>query len=103
MYETELHYLYRTEMHSDDKWYVEKYRLYLNLVWLLAEIGGGGGDVAGGVGYKPTTAAIGVFKDLQAQMVTADRDFEALMKEVQTFNASHRGQLAPITDRFGSQ
>jgi photosystem II stability/assembly factor-like uncharacterized protein len=103
MYETELHYLSRTEMHSDDKWYVEKYRLYLNLVWLLAEIGGGGGDVAGGVGYPPTTAAIGVFKDLQAQMVTAERDFEALMKDVQAFNTSHRGQLAPITDRFGSQ
>ena len=50
MYDTELHYLSRTEMHSDDKWYVEKYKLYLNLVWLLAEIGGGGGDVEGGVG-----------------------------------------------------
>src|SRR5688500_19436254 len=39
MYETELHYLSRTEMHSDDKWYVEKYKLYLNLVWLLGEVG----------------------------------------------------------------
>ena len=39
MYDTELHFLSRTEMHSDDKWYVEKYKLYLNLVWLLAEIG----------------------------------------------------------------
>jgi hypothetical protein len=57
LYETELHYLSRTEMHSDDKWYVEKYKLYLNLVWLLAEIGGSGGDVAGGVGYRPTNAA----------------------------------------------
>ena len=54
MYDTELHFLSRTEMHSDDKWYVEKYKLYMNLVWLLAEIGGGGGDVAGGVGYRPT-------------------------------------------------
>ena len=54
MYETELHFLSRTEMHSDDKWYVEKYKLYLNLCWLLAEIGGSGGDVAGGVAYRPT-------------------------------------------------
>ena len=38
MYDTELHYLSRTEMHSDDKWYVEKYKLYMNLMWLL---GGG--------------------------------------------------------------
>ena len=58
MYDTELHFLSRTEMHSDDKWYVEKYKLYLNLVWLLAEVGGGGGDVMGGVGYRPTNAAV---------------------------------------------
>ncbi len=63
MYDTELHYLSRTEMHSDDKWYVEKYKLYLNLVWLLAEIGGSGGDVMGGAGYRPTNAAVAVFKD----------------------------------------
>ena len=25
----------------------------MNLVWLLAEVGGGGGDVAGGVAYRP--------------------------------------------------
>jgi photosystem II stability/assembly factor-like uncharacterized protein len=90
MYETELHYLSRTEMHSDDKWYVEKYKLYLNLVWLMAEIGGGGGDVAGGAGYRPTNAAVGVFKDLQAQMATAQKDFEKLLKDVQAFNQKHR-------------
>jgi hypothetical protein len=56
MYNTELHYLSRTEMHSDDKWYVEKYKLYLNLVWLLGEVGGQASDVAGGVGYRPTNA-----------------------------------------------
>jgi hypothetical protein len=89
MYETELHYLSRTEMHSDDKWYVEKYKLYLNLVWLMAEIGGGGGDVAGGVGHRPTNAAVGVFKDLQGQMVTAQKDFDQLTKEVEAFNKSH--------------
>jgi hypothetical protein len=103
MYDTELHYLSRTEMHSDDKWYVEKYKLYLNLVWLLAEIGGGGGDVMGGVGYRPTTAAVNVFKDLQSQMATADQDFNKLVKDVEAFNATHRGKLPPITDRMGTQ
>jgi photosystem II stability/assembly factor-like uncharacterized protein len=103
MYDTELHYLSRTEMHSDDKWYVEKYKLYMNLVWLLAEIGGGGGDVMGGAGYRPTTAAVGVFKDLQAQMATADQDFDKLMKEVEAFNGAHNGKLPPISDRLGTQ
>ena len=62
MYNTELHFLSRTEMHSDDKWYVEKYRLYLNLVWLLAEVGGRGGDVAGGAGYRPDQRGPGRFR-----------------------------------------
>jgi hypothetical protein len=100
MYETELHYLSRTEMHSDDKWYVEKYKLYLNLVWLLAEIGGGGGDVMGGVGYRPTNAAVGVFKDYQAQMSTAQRDFEKLMAEVEAFNKAHAGRVTAVSDKL---
>src|SRR4030095_1441734 len=47
LFNSELHYLSRTEMHSDDKWYVEKYKLYNNLVWLVAEIGSGGGGGSG--------------------------------------------------------
>jgi hypothetical protein len=100
MYETELHYLSRTEMHSDDKWYVEKYKLYMNLVWLVAEIGSGGGDVAGGLAYRPTNAALSNFQDFQAQMATAQADFDKLMREVEAFNKTHAGRLPPITDRL---
>ena len=101
MYDTELHYLSRTEMHSDDKWYVEKYKLYMNLTWLVAEIGSGGGDVAGGLAYRPTNAALSTFKDFQAQMVTAQADFDKLMREVEAFNKTHAGKLAAITDKLG--
>ena len=97
MYETELHYLSRTEMHSDDKWYVEKYKLYLNLVWLMAEIGGAGGDVMGGVGYRPTSGSVAVFKDLRAQLDVAEQDFKKLLAEVDAFNKKYAGRLAPIT------
>jgi len=99
MYETELHYLSKTEMHSDDKWYVEKYKLYLNLVWLLAEIGGGGGDVAGGAAYRPTDAAMAVFGDLRQQMQTAQADFNRLMNDVEAFNQKFSGRLPAIADR----
>jgi hypothetical protein len=97
MYDTELHYLSRTEMHSDDKWYVEKYKLYLNLVWLLAEIGGGGGDVMGGAGFRPTAAAVGVFKDLRGQIDAAEKDFATLVKDVEAFNAKYGSRISPIT------
>jgi hypothetical protein len=87
-------------MHSDDKWYVEKYKLYLNLVWLLAEVGGQGGDVAGGAGYRPTAAAQSVFRDLSRQLEAAGTDFTRLMQEVDAFNKSNAGKLPPISDKL---
>ncbi|HEX6559312.1 MAG TPA: hypothetical protein VF021_07610, partial [Longimicrobiales bacterium] len=48
-----LQLLSRTDLHSDDKWYVEAYKLYMNLVWLYGEVGPGAGDVAGGMDSKP--------------------------------------------------
>jgi hypothetical protein len=104
MYDTELHFLSRTEMHSDDKWYVEKYKLYLNLVWLLAEVGGSGGDVAGGVAYRPTNAALSVFEDRLKEIAAARPAFDTLMQEVAAFNKTYAGRLAAISDRLaGSQ
>jgi hypothetical protein len=100
MYETELHYLSRTEMHSDDKWYVEKYKLYMNLVWLLAEVGGSGGDVMGGAGYGPTAAALSVYEDRLKEMSAARADFDRLMREVETFNKTHGGKIGAISDRI---
>jgi photosystem II stability/assembly factor-like uncharacterized protein len=100
MFDTELHFLSRTEMHSDDKWYVEKYRLYLNLVWLLAEIGGGGGDVMGGVGYRPTSAAVGVFEDRLRELEVGRADFNRLLQAVEAFNKAHAGRVAAISDKI---
>jgi photosystem II stability/assembly factor-like uncharacterized protein len=100
MYNTELHYLSRTEMHSDDKWYVEKYKLYMNLVWLAAEIGGSGGDVMGGYAYRPTAAAVSNYNDQMQLKQTAETDFQKLMQEVEAFNRAHQGRLPAITDRL---
>ena len=98
LYTTELHYLSRTEMHSDDKWYVEKYRLYMNLVWLLAEVGGRGGDVFGGAGYRPTDASVDVFDDRLREIAAAEVDFAALMDVVKAFNELYAGRLPAISD-----
>jgi hypothetical protein len=69
-------------------------------VWLLAEIGGGGGDVMGGAAYRPTNAAVAAFKDRLAELEAARRDFDKLVKEVEAFNRAHAGQLTAITDRM---
>jgi len=96
MYDTELHFLSRTEMHSDDKWYVEKYKVYFNLIWLLAEVGGGGGDVMGGAGYAPTVAAGGVFEDRLKDVQAGRSAFTGLMQEIESFNRTYSGRLPPI-------
>jgi hypothetical protein len=99
MYETELHFLSRTEMHSDDKWYVEKYKLYLNLVWLLGEVGGGASDVAGGVAYGPTSGSLSVYEDRLRELTAARADFEKLLAEVAAFNKANAGKVT-ITDKL---
>ena len=100
MYEAELHYLSRTEMHSDDKWYVEKYKIYMNLTWLAAEIGSGGGDVMGGLAYRPTNAAQAQYQEHLKLMAAAQADFDKLMSEVAAFNKKYAGQIAAITDQL---
>jgi len=100
MYDTELHYLSRTEMHSDDKWYVEKYKLYMNLVWLLAEVGGSGGDVAGGVAYAPTQAALNVYEERLKELGAARAAFTKLLQEVEAFNKANAGKIPAITDKL---
>lgn len=100
MYDAELHYLSRTEMHSDDKWYVEKYKLYMNLVWMLAEIGGSGGDVMGGVAFRPTNASVALYAEYRGQLAEAKLDFDRLMLDVAAFNNANAGKLAAITDKI---
>ena len=48
----------RALRNSDDKYFVEASGVYLDLMWLNAEVGTGGGDVAGGADFAPTEAQL---------------------------------------------
>ena len=72
----------------------------MNLTWLAAEIGSGGGDVMGGLAYRPTNAAQAQFQDHQKLFATAQTDFDKLMAEVAAFNKKYAGKIAAITDRL---
>jgi hypothetical protein len=72
----------------------------MNLVWLLSEVGGSGGDVAGGVGYRPTDAALSVFQNRLKELDAARGAFDRLMQEVSAFNKTYTGRLPAITDRL---
>jgi photosystem II stability/assembly factor-like uncharacterized protein len=66
---------------SDDKYFVEPYRAYLNLIWLNAEVGTGGGDVAGGADFPPTDTQLATLHDIEAEMSGATAEFQKLLKE----------------------
>src|SRR5262249_6117299 len=55
---TESRLVSRALRDSDDKYFVEADGAYLDLIWLNAEVGTGGGDVAGGADFAPTQAQL---------------------------------------------
>lgn len=67
-------------------------------MWLLAEVGGRGGDVFGGSGYRPTNAAMSVFEDRLRDLEAARVAFDRLAQDVAAFNRTHAGRLPPISD-----
>ena len=85
----EMRLLSRTDLHSDDKWYVEAYKVYMNLIWLNGVVGNGAGDVAGGAEYHPTDAALAVLDSIETDLAAAKTEFNAVMeKDVPAFNRS---------------
>jgi len=87
MMDVELLLLSRTDLHSDDKWYVEKYRIYMNLVWLSGEVGTGAGDVAGGAEFRPTDASLQTLGELERELAGARLAYQKLLEtDVKAFN-----------------
>jgi hypothetical protein len=83
---------------SDDKYFVEADGTYLDLIWLNAEVGTGGGDVAGGADFAPTEAQLETLKTLEAEMSAVDSDLKDLMGHdlPALDSALERASLAPL-------
>jgi hypothetical protein len=73
-------------LNSDDKYFVEPYQVYLNLIWLNAEVGTGGGDVAGGADFAPTETQWELLKSFENQMSAVDAEYNTCTKEDIPFN-----------------
>jgi hypothetical protein len=101
MLAVELKLVSRTELHSDDKWFVEPYKVYLNLVWLAGEVGTGAGDVAGGAEFRPTDAELATLAQLERELAQAKAEFATLLQTVvPAFNQSMSGKkIAPIAEK----
>jgi photosystem II stability/assembly factor-like uncharacterized protein len=68
-------------LNSDDKYFVEPYKVYLNLMWLNAEVGTGGGDVAGGADFAPTDTQLDLLQGFEKEMAGVDADYAKLLKD----------------------
>ena len=100
MLDVELRLLSRTDLHSDDKWYVEPYKVYMNLIWLSGEVGSGAGDVAGGADFRPTDASVAVLAEIERDLAAAKTAFTTLMQQdVPAFNGAMKGKLPAIADK----
>lgn len=88
----------RALLNSDDKYFVEPYQVYMNLIWLNAEVGTGGGDVAGGADFAPTDSDMESLKTFEGDMASVDTDYQKLMKEdFAAFNHTLTdGNVAPL-------
>jgi photosystem II stability/assembly factor-like uncharacterized protein len=97
MLDVELLLLSRTDLHSDDKWYVEKYKLYMNLIWLAGEVGTGAGDVAGGAEFRPTESSLQTLMELERDLAAARAAYQKLLQtDVKAFNDLMGGRMKVV-------
>jgi len=92
MLSVEVNLVAREQLNSDDKYFSEADKPYLNLIWLNAEVGTGGGDVAGGAEYAPTDTDVSLLQFIEKNVAAAQAEYRNLMeKNVPAFNRSLAG------------
>jgi hypothetical protein len=97
--DVELRLLSPSDLHSDDKWYVEAYKVYLNLLWFFGDVGLGASDVAGGAEYRPTEQAVQIFDMLEKELTDARAAFNILVNaDLPAFNKAMAGKVPAVTD-----
>jgi hypothetical protein len=97
MLDVELRLVSRSDLTSDDKYYVEAYKVYLNLIWLSGEVGNGAGDVAGGADNRPTDASVAVLAEIEKDLATATTAFNALLAREAAAIAALMPAKTPVT------
>jgi hypothetical protein len=94
---TENRLVSRSEIHSDDKYFPEAYKVYMNLIWLSGGVGQGASDEAGSIDYKPTDTQMQVLEVIEKELATARSEFERLQStDIPAFNKAMAGKLPPM-------
>ena len=90
---------------SDDKYFIEPYGIYLDLIWLNAEVGTGGGDVAGSADFAPTETQLDLLRTYESEAANVDSDYQKILQnDFPPFaQALQRANLAPLVGGAGQQ
>jgi hypothetical protein len=97
IFDIELNLVTRQDLRSDDKYFVDAYKVYMNLLWLGGAVGLGAGDEAGSADYKPRDVAYDILADLEKQLEGAKAAYGAIVdRDIPAFNKAMTGKLPVI-------
>ena len=97
--DVELKLVSRSEMLSDDKYFPEAYKVYMNLIWLSGGVGQGASDEAGSIDYRPTETQMQVLAVIEKDLTAAKAGFDKLVStDLPAFNKAMAGKVPPIGD-----
>jgi hypothetical protein len=98
LFDVESKLLEPAQMTSDDKYFQQAYRVYMNLIWLNGEVGPGAGDIAGGADFAPTDTSVSVMEGIEKDLNAARADYKRLMEQdVPAFNRSIGSGMTPLS------
>jgi hypothetical protein len=98
LFDVESKLLEPAQMTSDDKYFQQAYRVYMNLIWLNGEVGPGAGDVSGGADFPPTDTSISLMETIEKDLTGAKADYKRVMEqEVPAFNRAVGSAIAPLS------
>jgi hypothetical protein len=100
LFDVETKLLEPAQMTSDDKYFQQAYRVYMNLIWLNGEVGPGAGDVSGGADFPPTDTSIGLLETIEKDLNATKADYKKVMEQdVPAFNRAIGNTITPLTGR----
>jgi photosystem II stability/assembly factor-like uncharacterized protein len=98
LFDVEAKLLEPAQMTSDDKYFQQAYRVYMNLIWLNGEVGPGAGDVAGGADFAPTDTSIALVETIEKDLNAAKTEYKNLLeRDVPAFNRTVGSSMTPLT------
>jgi photosystem II stability/assembly factor-like uncharacterized protein len=98
LFDVEAKVLEPAQMTSDDKYFQQAYRVYMNLIWLNGEVGPGAGDVSGGADFPPTDTSVNVMESIEKDLNAAKAEYKSLMdRDVPAFNRAIGAAITPLT------